>query len=137
MVFEGEVKDGVLRINCLGSIYGVNLEDSEEVFAKVIDYLIKHPRVTGIVLAETREYEYDEVQTKMLAEIANAITTIVRDKRLTSITKFPKCPLTPYWFNWINELVTIQLRKDPIGGYVALIREIRHVKVKLKKLKGI
>ncbi len=136
MVFEGEVKDGILRINCLGSIYGVNLEDSEEVFAKVIDYLIKHPRVTGIVLAETREYEYDEVQTKMLAEIANAITTIVRDKRLTSITKFPKCPLTPYWFNWINELVTIQLRKDPIGGYVALIREIRHVKVKLKKLKG-
>ncbi len=135
MVFEGEVRNGILYINCLGSIYGVSLEDSEEVFARVIDHLIKNPRVTGIVLTETREYEYDSQQTKMLIEIANAITTIVRDKKLTSIKNFPKYSLTPHWFSWVNTLVTIQLRKDPIGAYVALLREIRHIRVRLKKVK--
>ncbi len=133
MVFEAEVKDGVLRINCLGSIYGVNLEDSEEVFARVIDNLIKTPKVVSIVLSETREYEYDYEQTKMLAEIAEAIVKIVKGRRITSIKNFPSCPLTPRWFNWVNALVTVQLRKDPIGAYVALQREIRHAKVKATK----
>ncbi len=133
MVFEAEVKDGVLRINCLGSIYGVNLEDSEEVFSRVIDNLIKTPKVVSIILSETREYEYDYEQTKMLVEIAEAIVKIVKGKRLTSIKNFPDCPLTPAWFNWVNALVTVQLRKDPIGAYVALRREIRHVRVKAMK----
>ena len=136
MVFEAEVKEGVLRINCLGSVYGVNLEDSEEVFSRVIDNLIKNPKVVSIVLSETREYEYDYNQTRMLSEIAEAITTIVKGRKLTSIKNFPKHPLTPRWFNWVNSLVTVQLRKDPIGAYVALVREIRHVKVKASKASG-
>ncbi|NOZ82009.1 MAG: type II/IV secretion system ATPase subunit [Candidatus Micrarchaeota archaeon] len=134
MVFETEVKDGILRINCLGSIYGASLEDSEVIMAKVIDSLIAERRVNGIILAENREYEYDSFQTKLLLEIADAITTILRDKRLVSIKKLPKgCEnFHPAWFSWLQELVTGQLRGDPIGAYVNLIREIRHAKVKSK-----
>ncbi len=136
MVFESKVKDGVLRINCLGSIYGVSLEDSEEIFSIVIDNLIKNPNVHSLVLEETREYEYSPQQTKLLKEIAEAVTTIVRDMKLTSINRFPKCSLTNVWFNWINDLITIRLKRDPIGTYVALIREIRHIDIRSKKMKG-
>ncbi len=132
MVFETEIKDGVMRMNCFGSIYGASLEDSDVLMAKVIDQLILEPSITGIVLAESREYEYDAVQTRLLKEIAKAITTIIREKRLTSITKFPQgCDkLTPVWYGWLQNLVTVQMRSDPIGAYVNLIREIRHTAVK-------
>lgn len=135
MVFESEIIDGVLRINCLGSIYGSSIEDSDVIFARVIDNLIAEKRVSGIILAENREYEYDSSQTKMLIEIANAITTIVRDRKIVSIKNFPKgCEnLYPTWYSWLQDLVTIQLRGDPIGGYVNLTREIRHVKTKAEK----
>ncbi len=137
MVFEVEIKNGILRMNCLGSIYGASLEDSEEIFSRIVDELIKHPSVSSIVLSETREYEYDYSQARMLVEIADAIKTIVRERRLTSIRNFPKCPYTPSWFNWVNALVNVRLKKDPIGAYVTLIREIRHVKIKAEKAHGV
>lgn len=134
MVFEAEVVDGILRINCLGSIYGASLEDSDVLMARVIDYLMAEPRVVSIVLAESREYEYDMSQTKMLIEIAKVIRTIVRDKRLISIKNLPsEWAETPARFSWLQNLVTIQMRGDPIGAYVNLIREIRHVKTRVAK----
>ncbi len=134
MVFEGEVVDGILRVNCLGSIYGASLEDSDVLMARVVDYLMAEPKVVGIVLAESREYEYDLSQTKMLVEIARAITSIVRDKRLVSIKNFPLgWDQTPLRFSWLQNLVTVQLREDPVGAYVNLIREIRHVKTRAEK----
>lgn len=135
MVFEAEVVDGILRVNCLGSIYGASLEDSDVLMARVVDYLMAEPKVVGIVLAESREYEYDTPQTRMLIEIAKAITTIVRDKRLVSIKNFPAgWDQTPARFSWLQNLVTVQLREDPIGAYVNLIREIRHIKTRAEKL---
>ncbi len=134
MVFETEVKEGVLRINCLGSIYGASLEDSDVVMSKVIDALISEKKVTGIVLVENREYEYDPFQTRLLLEIADAITTILRDRKLVSIKRLPKgCEkFHPAWFSWLQDLVTVKLRGDPIGAYVSLVREIRHAKVRSK-----
>ncbi len=134
MVFEVEVKEGVLRMNCLGSIYGVTLEDSPQIFSRVIDTILKTPKVATVVLTETREYEYDFRQTKMLIEIAGAIKTIVRDRRLVSLARIPKCKYTEYWYSWLTFLVNVQLKQDPIGAYVALVREIR--KLKGKVLRG-
>ncbi len=132
MVFETEIKDGILKINCLGSIYGASIEDSDVLMARVIDNLISEPSIRGIILAESREYEYNTQQTKMLVEIAKAITTILRERRLISIKKFPKgCDrLISVWYGWLQNLITIQLRSDPVGAYVNLIREIRHTTIK-------
>jgi type IV secretory pathway ATPase VirB11/archaellum biosynthesis ATPase len=135
MVFETEVRNGVLRMNCLGSIFGFTLEDSDVVMARVMEQLIENKKVLGIVLAETREYEYDSYQTKILREIADVITSAVKDRRLLSLDNIVVGPCKRYlptWYNWLRELVTLQLRGDPIGGYLNLTREIRHLKTKAK-----
>ncbi|MBR9682233.1 MAG: type II/IV secretion system ATPase subunit [Candidatus Aenigmarchaeota archaeon] len=139
MVFEHELKEGVLRINVLGSIFGFTMEDSDVVMARTIDVLLTEKKISKVVLAETREYEYNESQTEMIMEIANAITRILRDEKLLSIEKLggKKCErFTPTWYSWLHDLVTFQLRGDPIGAYVNLIREIRHVNVKASKASG-
>ncbi len=136
MVFEVEILEGgILRINCLGSIYGCSLEDSDVVLSKVIDAMIAEKKITSIILAESREYEYDFQQTKLLLEIANAFTTILRERKIISLKNFGRAGggcenLFPVWYSWANDLVSTQLRSDPVGAYVNLIRELRHAKVK-------
>ena len=77
LVFETEIKDGILRMNCLGSIFGFTIEDSDVVMARVIEKLIEEKKIVGLVLAETREYEYDYEQTEMIVEIATAIMKVL------------------------------------------------------------
>ena len=135
MVFETEVKDGILRMNCLGSIFGFTIEDSDVVMARTIEKLIEEKKVVGIVLAETREYEYDYDQTQMLVEIANVITEAVKEKKLLSIRNIALEPCTKYlpeWYGWLRDLITLQLRGDPVGAYLNLTREIRHLNTKMK-----
>jgi flagellar protein FlaI len=134
VVFETEVKEGVLRMNCLGSVFGFTVEDSDVVMARIIEKLIEEKRVASIILAETREYEYDFEQTKMLKQIANIITEAVKEKKVLSVRNIAsgKCSkYLPQWYGWLRDLVTLQLRGDPIGGYVDLTREIRHLKTKM------
>lgn len=134
MVFETEVVEGILKMNCLGSIFGFTLEDSDIIMARVIEKLVEEKKVVGIVLAETREYEYDFEQTKMLAEVAKLITEVVKEEKLLSIKNIATEPCTkfiPEWYGWLRDLVTIQLRGDPIGAYLNLTREIRHLKTKM------
>jgi len=134
MVFETEINNGILRMNCLGSIFGFTVEDSDVVMARIIEKLIEEKKVAGIVLAETREYEYDAEQTKMLIDIASVITDIIKERKLLSIKNIAVEPCTKYlptWYAWMRDLVTLQLRGDPIGAYLNLMREIRHLKTKM------
>ncbi|MFH1474122.1 MAG: type II/IV secretion system ATPase subunit [Candidatus Aenigmatarchaeota archaeon] len=134
MVFETEVKDGVLRMSCLGSVFGFTVEDSDVVMARIVEKLIEEKRVVSIIIAETREYEYDLEQTKMLKEIAQIITHAVKEKKILSVRNIAtgECSrYLPQWYGWLRDLVTLQLRGDPIGGYVNLTREIRHLKTKM------
>lgn len=128
-----KLKEGVLYINCLGCVFGSSVEDFDTCMALVIDNLMEYKRINSIVLSETREYEYDAEQTRLLAEVADAIQTIL-DKNIVSIQNLgdpKKCPrYISTWFSWLAFLVSKQLRGDPIGAYVNLIREIRHIKSK-------
>ncbi len=133
MVFESEVNEGILKMNALGSIFGFTIEDSDVIMARVIDKLITERRIVGIVIAETREYEYDSNETEMLMEIADAITEIVREKKLLSIKNIigPCRRFLPTWYGWLRDLVTLQMRGDPVGAYLNLTREIRHLRSKI------
>lgn len=135
MVFETEVKEGILRMNCLGSVFGFTLEDSDVIMARIIEKLIEERKVVGIVLAETREYEYAYEETKMLVGIAEAIMEIIKEKKIVSIKNVAlgDCiKYLPTWYGWLRDMVTLQLRGDPIGAYLNLLREIRHLNSKLK-----
>ncbi|MDD5416951.1 MAG: type II/IV secretion system ATPase subunit [Candidatus Aenigmarchaeota archaeon] len=134
MVFEVEINEGTMRMNCLGSIFGFTVEDSDVVMARTIDSLITNRKVVEIILAETREYQYDVSQTELLKEIGDAITEIVKEKRLISIKNVGQKPCDEYipkWYSWIQDLASMQLRGDPIGAYLTLTREIRHLKTKI------
>ena len=69
-----------LRINCLGCLYGASIEDFPICMARIIDKILEVKKVTDIVLAKTREYEYDYEQVKMLIEIASIIEHVMREK---------------------------------------------------------
>jgi type IV secretory pathway ATPase VirB11/archaellum biosynthesis ATPase len=123
MACEYELKDGALRVNCLGCVYGSSIEDFEACMATTIDKLMKNKDVERVVLAETRENEYDFEQTQLLMEIADAYNKIVNEEKLLSLDKLgPKeCEkLYPKRLADIQFLVLEVLRKDPIGAYVQL-----------------
>jgi len=125
---SSEMKEGILRMNCLGCIFGASVEDFDVCMARVIDKIREERKVQGIILAESREYEYDYDQTQILTEIAEAINEILR-KKIVSVRNLGRVKrFHSIWYSWLHTLVTTQLRGDPIGAYVNLTREIRHLK---------
>ncbi len=123
MVCESEIVNNTLRVNCLGCVYGSSIEDFEACMATTIDKLIKNKGVTRIVLAETRENEYDFEQTKMLIEIADAFNRILNVDKLLSLDKLGPAGCEEFYPRRLAELqflILEVLRKDPIGAYLQI-----------------
>lgn len=135
MVFEHEAVDGILRINVLNSIYGITIEDSPVVMGVVIDKILQVRKVERIILAETREYEYDFEQTTMLAELARTLDKLLNEYKILSISKVaaPRCDkFAPKWFANLQFILLEMFKRDPIGTYVKVKREIRKIENKLR-----
>ena len=90
--------------------------------------------VSSVILARNREYEYDHAQVRMLSEIASLMEWIMREKLITSCNMTdPQCAqYYPSALSNLQHIVTDMIRKDPIGAYVEIIREIRRIKYKMK-----
>ncbi len=132
MAVEYELADGVIRINCMNWAIAPSVEDSEATMAVVIDTLLKVPDAHRIVLVEARENEYDEDQTRMLREIADAYNRIVNIDKILSIKnlgppEFEK--LFPKRLADLQFLVLEVMRKDPIGAYIRIIKMVNANKV--------
>lgn len=119
------------------SMYAQALEDYPQVMAAVIDKFIelKHaPRL--VVTAEAREYEYPYDEVKLLYEVADALMTI-RAREIVSLPNIlasPACDaILPGRFGLVQKILS-DIRYDPVMGYHELIHEVRHLKIKLKKL---
>jgi flagellar protein FlaI len=140
VVYEITVENGVLKMDCTGGIFGSSLEDFDVIMARVLDRMVADRKVISIVLSETREHEYGPEQTRMLTEIADAIYEIVKERRLITIKnlgpegKFEQ--LKQGWYAWMYNTFVFQIRGDPIGAYVNLLREIRHATILLQKTTG-
>jgi type IV secretory pathway ATPase VirB11/archaellum biosynthesis ATPase/intein/homing endonuclease len=124
-----------VRINCLGCIYGASIEDYEECMAKVIDSILEVKKVSSVVLAKEREYEYDYDQIKYLAEISKIIEEVIREKLISNKNlNFEECrEYFPKWNSRLQYMVFELLRKDPVGAYAEVLREIRKVNIEMKK----
>jgi len=123
-----------LRVNCMGSLYGSSIEDFPECMGHVMDAILEVKKVQSIVLAREREYEYDFPQVKMLMEIANIIEFIIRERLLTEVAMTEECKKCyPGWSSNMNYIAFELLRKDPIGAYVEITREMRRLKIKMEK----
>ncbi len=124
-----------IRINCLGCLFGSSIEDYPRCMSRVIDALLETKKVTSVTLVRTREYEYDFNQVKMLSEIAGVIEYVIREKILSQANMvYEKCSRCyPDRNSNLQYIVLDLLRKDPIGAYVEVIREIRRAKTEMKK----
>jgi flagellar protein FlaI len=138
MVFETEYIDGILKINCLDSIFGFNLEDSEEIMSMIIDKILEYKRVERIILTERREYEYDFDQTRMLVEIANVFDRIINKDRILE----DPVMLNPNYSRFISQpfqtlasIASNMIKRDPVGAFVKLKRMSRFYEMKLEKTK--
>jgi type IV secretory pathway ATPase VirB11/archaellum biosynthesis ATPase len=130
-VFDYEYKEetGTIEINTLGSIYGASIEDYPQVMSHVINILQEVPEATSIVLSESRDYEYDEDQVKLLREIAEAIQDISSKGYLSQNIRQDKCESTySKHLPDIQEIIFDKMRRDPVGAYVKMKRKRRHLK---------
>lgn len=137
MVFEYEFNEDTqtMRVNCLGSVYGASIEDSDMVMARIIDNLRELRKVARIVMVEAREYEYDFSESRMLLEIALAIDKILVTDRILAMKNIEvsECQKhSPERYQFLQRLVT-EIKYDPVKAYRNLMREIRHVDVKAKR----
>jgi type IV secretory pathway ATPase VirB11/archaellum biosynthesis ATPase/intein/homing endonuclease len=123
-----------LKINCLGYIYGASIEDYAECMARVFDTVMEVKKVAAITLVKEREYEYDYEQTRMIVEMAGILDFVIKENLVTKAGMiFGRNDWAyPDWNARLQHICFELLRRDPIGAYVELLREIRYVKVKMK-----
>ncbi len=139
MVFEYEYDEESqkMRINTTGAIFDSSLEDYDVAMAATIDKLLELKRVARIVLAGTREYEYDFPESKMLLEIALALEKIV-NRRIITLRNIVigGCEAeAPQRFDFMRNFAN-DLRYDPIEAYKNLLREIRKTNVRWERSQG-
>jgi len=132
-----EVVDNAVRINVINWAIEPNIENSEACMAVVIDILKEAKGAEGVILAGTRESEYDFEQVKLLREMADAQNKILNEDRLISINNFGPKQCEQLFSKRISDLqflVGEVLRKDPIGAYVKLQQMIVHEKMMAEKV---
>ncbi len=136
MVFEYDYDEEAqrIRINCIGAISETSVEDYDLCMATTIEKLMEVKRVVRVVLAGSREYEYDFNEAKLLLEIGYAIERIIKERiismRNVAAREDDMWIQQRYRFlqNFLN-----RLKYDPIEAYKSLLREIRHSKIKKEK----
>jgi len=136
--YEYDEEAQKMRIDCVGCIYGSSIEDFGTCMAKTIEKMMELKKVARIVLAGTREYEYDFSEARMLLEVANAIDRIIKERYISlnnvAIRGCEEDATSRYTF---LQTILNEIKYDPIEAYKKLIREIRHIKVKTERETGI
>lgn len=127
----------IIRFNWLGCPFAPTVEGDPETMARVVDAITQVRDARRIVIAEAYEYEYDEGQTNALAEIAAVLEALVKEENILanpSLTS-PECSgYFPEHFKFVEDLIVNKIRKDPVGGYIILLDELRDFHEKVDSL---
>ena len=126
----------ILKINYEGSIYTPSLEDDKSIMSRVFDILLEAGKVNRISFMQREEYTYEADQVKLLVEIVDIYNTLVKEENILDLTKLglkSDCQrFTAAWYDFLRDTVMHQLKEDPIGAYVELMRRRREEEVKQK-----
>lgn len=136
--FEFDEKNLLLKVECPDCIHGKNIEDCRDCMAAVIDKLMEIKQITRIVVMAEREYEYSFEEARLLLEIAFALIRIQEGKivSIKNVIRTPECDAcVPDRLNFLRRLLD-DIRFDPLAAYHTIIREIRHEKIKIKKIQS-
>lgn len=136
MAVDYSVEDNVLRVDCLNWVIEPSIENSDACMGIIINILDKEKKIERVVLAETRENEYDFDQTTLLREIADVRRKILtEDKPLgpSNIAMILRSEALKTKLPELHFLVMEFWRKDPVGAYVRLRTMINQTKIMMKK----
>ena len=76
--------EDVLYVNYLGAPFVPSVAEYPEVMERVIDYLIKNPNASRVVLVQQKNYSYDFDKTSVLLEIAQLYVYFLKQERILS-----------------------------------------------------
>jgi len=113
---EKEADEDVMYVNFLGASLVPNISDSPEIMSLIIDYLIKSPNVSRVVLVQQRNYSYDYSQLLFLREIASLYSRLVNEERALSPNKLSYNNPTELSsrYNFMTYLLNL-LKSDPLA----------------------
>lgn len=123
---QGE--DNILFADCNGAFIVPSIEDNGACMAEAIEQLVENRSITKIIYSQKQDYEYDFTQTQFLMEIARIYRVLVHEKRATlSYLEIDGVPeqVTSQRYTFLQTVIYDVLKKDPIGAYVTLRRELR------------
>ncbi|MEM2873909.1 MAG: type II/IV secretion system ATPase subunit [Candidatus Nanoarchaeia archaeon] len=132
IIREGSEK--VLRINYEGSSFTPSIEDDKVIMSRVFDILLEVGKVSKIIFLQREEYEYDWAQVRLLLELVDAYTKLVKEENILNFGALglaPECQrFLPGWYDFLRSTILHQLKEDPIGAFVELVRRHREEVIK-------
>ena len=103
-----------------------SIEDSARTMAMVIDALAQVGTVTGIVILQKRDYEYDYTQAQMLLEIARLYKRFVDEKLRSALLSDPKGRrFVESRYAELQDIIHRLMKSDPVSAYVEIRRLVR------------
>ena len=132
VMVEGE--DYILMVDCNQCPLSPSIEDNKECMNTIVSSLLKNQNVTKVVLSQKRDYEYNEKQIAILKEIAQIYRYIVQNKAKFSLIKNTEGvdkKVSEYYVRF-KKLILSEIKYDPIGTYVELVRLRRELKVEFQ-----
>lgn len=144
MMFKGDTElysyevtresgENVMYVNYMGAEIVPSIADSGEVMARTIDALREESNVARIVFVQQRNYSYDFASVKMLQEVANLSTFLIKQEKLVSPEKLSS--LGEYYeeaYVFLNRIVNELLSTDPILAYRELRGKVFRLKAQVK-----
>ena len=121
-----EGREDIMYVNCFGYPLVPSISDDAAIMARVIDNLIENPKINRIVLSQQKNYVYSHEKTRLLAEIANIYTYLLRQEQILSLDASQQISGK---LSTIQYLVLTLLRSDPIGCSVFSKRLLREERV--------
>jgi len=126
VIRQGE--DNILFAECTGAFVIPSIEDNAICMSEAIDQLVENRSITKIVYSQKQDYEYEFTQTQYLIELARVYRVLIHEKRATLTyleTSGVSQQVISQRYTFLQTVIYDMLKKDPIGAYVSLRRELR------------
>ncbi len=140
MVYEYEVLketgNKILKVNYEGSTYTPSIEDDRNCMARIFNLILEVGKVNSVSLMQREEYVYDYEQIKLINELTDVYTYLVKEENIMDFLSLD-IPSTcskyfPSWHAFLRQVVLHELKGDPVGAYVNLVRRFREEEAKQK-----
>ncbi len=127
--------EDVLYINYLGAPFVPSLAEHDFVMEKTVDSLMENPNVSRIVFVQQKNYNYDFEETRMLLELAEFYTYLIKQEKILSQEKIGNSQFFSKRYNSLFSFLLL-LKKDPLASYSELKKMIYEQRIFSEKVGG-